>query len=299
MAVEPLVTDPVALCYDADGGSTSSRCAAIPIPENTPTGNVTLLEDTDGDGRFDKSTIFVDGLSWPTGVVPYDGGVFIAVAPDILYAKDTDGDGVADVKKVMFTGFGTQNVQGLLNGLLWGPDGWIYGVSGGNGGEIRNLSRPDARPVSVRGRDFRFKPDGSAFEAISGGGQFGHALDDWGHRFVCNNSNHIRQIVLPARYLDRNPALLASSVIADIAAEGPAGPVYRISPPEPWRVVRTRQRAADPAIASRLPPTELVATGFFTSATGVTIYRGPPSRPSTAATPSSATSAATSSIARC
>ena len=71
-------------------------------------------------------------------IVPYDGGVFIAVAPDIIYAKDTNGDGVADVKKVMFTGFGTDNVQGLVNGLLWGPDGWIYGVTSSNGGTIHN-----------------------------------------------------------------------------------------------------------------------------------------------------------------
>jgi hypothetical protein len=174
----------------------------------------------------------------------------------------------------MFTGFGTENVQGLLNGLLWGPDGWIYGVTSSNGGEIRNQSRPAAAAVSVRGRDFRFKPDGSAFEAISGGGQFGHSFDDWGHRFTCNNSNHIRQIVLPSHYLERNPDLIAPAVILDVAAEGPASPVYRISPPEPWRVVRTRQRVADPAMLRRLPPTERFATGFFTSATGVTIYRG-------------------------
>ena len=274
VAVEPLVTDPVSVCYDADGRLYVVEMRGYPYPEKTPSGNVTRLEDRDGDGRFETRTIFLDGLSWPTGVVPYDGGVFIAVAPDILYAKDTSGDGVADVKKVMFTGFGTDNVQGLLNGLLWGPDGWIYGVTSSNGGTIRNPSRPDAAPVSVRGRDFRFKPDGSAFEAISGGGQFGHSFDDWGHRFTCNNSNHIRQIVLPSCYLERNPALIPPSAVLDIAAEGPAAPVFRISPPEPWRVVRTRQRAADPVLSRRLPPTELFATGFFTSATGVTIYRG-------------------------
>jgi putative membrane-bound dehydrogenase-like protein len=273
-AVEPLVTDPVSVCYDADGRLYVVEMRGYPYPEKTPTGHVTRLEDRDGDGRFDSKTIFVDCLSWPTGIVPYDGGVFIAVAPDILYAKDTTGDGVADIKKVMFTGFGTENVQGLLNGLLWGPDGWIYGVTSSNGGEVRNPSRPGSKPVSVRGRDFRFKPDGSAFEAISGGGQFGHSFDDWGHRFTCNNSNHIRQIVLPAHDLERNPALVPRGVVLDIAAEGPAAPVYRISPPEPWRVVRTRQRAADPEMRKRLPPTELFAIGFFTSATGITIYRG-------------------------
>jgi putative membrane-bound dehydrogenase-like protein len=274
VAVEPLVTDPVSVCYDADGRLYVAEMRGYPFPEKTPTGNITRLEDRDGDGRFEGRTVFVDGLSWPTGIVPYDDGVFIAVAPDILYAKDTNGDGVADVKTVMFTGFGTENVQGLLNGLLWGPDGWIYGVTSSNGGEIRSPSNPSAKPVSVRGRDFRFRPDGSSFEAISGGGQFGHSFDDWGHRFTCNNSNHIRQIVLPSRELERNPALLPPAVLLDIPAEGAAAPVFRISPPEPWRVVRTRQRVSDPEMRKRLPPTEFFAFGFFTSATGVTIYRG-------------------------
>ncbi|MGC8640396.1 MAG: PVC-type heme-binding CxxCH protein [Isosphaeraceae bacterium] len=273
VAVEPLVTGPVSACYDAEGRLYVVEMRGYPYPENSPTGNVVRLEDRDHDGRFDARTVLVSGLSWPTGVVPYDGGVFIAVAPDILYAKDTSGDGVADVQKVMFTGLGTGNVQGLVNGLLWGPDGWIYGCASSNDGEIKNLTRPEAKPVSVRGRDFRFRPDGSKFEAISGGGQFGHSFDDWGHRFTCSNSNHIRQIVLPAHDLERNPALVAP-VVLDIAAEGPAAPVFRISAAEPWRIVRTRQRAADPVLRKRLPSTELFATGFFTSATGLTIYRG-------------------------
>ncbi len=177
-------------------------------------------------------------------------------------------------KRPFSPGFQFQNVQGLVNGLLWGPDGWIYGVASSNGGEIKNLLKPDSKPVSIRGRDFRFRPDIGEFEAISGGGQFGHSFDDWGHRFTCSNSNHIRQIVFPSAYLERNPALAGVPVITDIAKEGPAAPVFRISDAEPWRIVRTRERAADPDMRKRLPPTELVATGFFTSATGVTIYRG-------------------------
>ncbi len=274
VAVEPIVTDPVSACFDADGRLYVVEMRGYPFPEESPSGNVIRLEDRDHDGRFESRSVFLAGLSWPTGIVPYKDGVFVAVAPEILYAQDTDGDGAADLKKVMFSGFGTENVQGLLNGLLWGPDGWIYGVTSSNVGTIVNRSRPEAAPVSVRGRDFRFKADGSAFEAVSGGGQFGHAFDDWGHRFTCNNSNHVRQIVLPSHYLERNPALIPPAVVLDIAAEGPAAPVYRISPPEPWRVVRTRQRAADPVLSRRLPPTELFATGFFTSATGITIYRG-------------------------
>ncbi len=273
-ATEPIVTDPVSACYDADGRLFVVEMRGYPYPENSPTGNVRLLEDVDGDGAFEKSTIFLDGLSWPTSVVPSEGGVFLAVPPEILYAKDTNGDGVADLRKVMFRGFGTQNVQGLVNGLIWGPDGWIYGTSSSNGGDITNLIHPERKPVSVRGQDFRFRPDGSDFEAISGGGQFGHTFDDWGHRFTCNNSNHIRQIVLEPQSLRRNPALAVPSVVADIAVEGPAAPVFRISEPEPWRVVRTRQRVADPAMLAKLAPTERFAAGFFTSATGVTVYRG-------------------------
>jgi putative membrane-bound dehydrogenase-like protein len=274
LAAEPLVSNPVAAAYDADGRLYVAEMRGYPYPEKVPSGGVARLEDTDGDGVFDKRTAFLDGLSWPTGVVPYDDGVFVASVPDLLYVKDTNGDGKADVRTVIFTGFSDQNVQGLVNGLLWGLDGWIYGVSGGNGGDIKNPAHPNRPAVSVRGRDFRFKPDGSAFEAIAGGGQFGHAFDDWGHRFSCNNSNHIRQIVLPGQELDRNPAYSAPAPIIDIAVEGGAAPVFRISAAEPWRIVRTRQRAADPEMRKRLPPTELFAIGFFTSASGVTIYRG-------------------------
>ncbi|MDR3618928.1 MAG: HEAT repeat domain-containing protein [Paludisphaera borealis] len=274
VATEPMAASPVCVCYDADGRLYVVEMRGYPYVEDKPSGAVVRLEDRDGDGRFESRTKFLDALTWPTGVVPYDGGVFVTAAPEIIYAKDTDGDGVADVRKVVFTGFGTSNVQGLLNGLLWGPDGWIYGVASANGGEIRNLAHPELGPVSVRGRDFRFKPDGSAFESISGGGQNGHSFDDWGHRFTCSNSNHIRQIVLPAHDLDRNPSYVPPGVILDIPTDGAAAPVFRLSAPEPWRIVRTRQRAADPEMRKRLAPTELFAAGFFTSATGVTIYRG-------------------------
>jgi len=277
-ATEPLVTDPVCAAYDADGRLYVVEMRGYPYPENSPSGGVRRLEDLDGDGRFDRSTVFVDDLSWPTSVLPYDGGVFIAVAPDILYAKDTDGDGKADLKKVVFTGFGTKNVQQLVNGLCWGLDGWVYGATAGNGGSITNPARPGEKPVVLSGQDFRFKPDGSAFETLSGGGQFGNVFDDWGHRFVCNNRWHARQIALPSRYLARNPALAVLSVIADIAADGNEASVYRISPPEPWRVVRSRQyeekMKADPVFARRLPNAERHAAGFFSSASGITVYRG-------------------------
>ena len=165
--------------------------------------------------------------------------------------------------------------------LLWGPDGWIYGVTSSNGGTIHNRSRPDAKPVSVRGRDFRFKADGSAFEAISGGGQFGHSFDDWGHRFTCNNSNHVRQIVLPSHYLERNPGVdPAVCGISTSPRRGRPRLCFGSAPPSPGGSCARVSARPIRSFARRLPPTELFATGFFTSATGVTIYRGssyPPS----------------------
>jgi putative membrane-bound dehydrogenase-like protein len=274
VAGEPFVADPVAACFDADGRLFVVEMGDYPFASLSPDGRVRMLEDADSDGRFDRASIALDGLAWPTSIVPHDGGFFVATAPDILYVKDTDGDGRFDQRRVAFHGFGTQNVQALVNGLMWGHDGWIYGASGGNGGTIENRLQSGHAPVELRGMDFRFRPDGSAFEAIAGGGQFGQTFDDWGHRFVCSNSNHIRQVVIESRYLARNPALVGASSLADIAADGPAAPVFRISPAEPWRVVRTRQRAADPAFIRRVPSTELVPTGFFTSATGITVYRG-------------------------
>ncbi|WP_337175741.1 PVC-type heme-binding CxxCH protein [Paludisphaera sp.] len=274
VATEPLVRSPVAVAYDADGAMYVVEMRGYPFIEDRPSGAVVKLEDADGDGKFDSRSVFLDGLMWPTGVVPYDGGVFIAVAPEILYAKDTDGDGKADVRRVAFTGFNTNNVQGLLNSLRWGEDGWIHGVTSSNGGSILTPEHPDRPAVSVRGRDFRFKPDTLEFAATSGGGQFGFTTDDWGHEFTCGNSNHIRQIVLPAHDVERNPAYVPPAAIVDIPSDGPSGPVFRISPPEPWRVVRTRQRVADPAVKEKLIFSEQFAFGYFTSATGVTVYRG-------------------------
>ena len=109
---------------------------------------------------------------------------------------------------------------------------------------------------------------------MTGGEQFGLSFDDWGNRFVCNNSNHIEQVVFEDRYVGRNPYVAISGTIRSIAKEGPAAPVFRRSPPEPWRVVRTRRRVADPVMMRTLPHTEQFAIGYFTSAAGVTIYRG-------------------------
>jgi putative membrane-bound dehydrogenase-like protein len=234
---------------------------------------VRLLEDRDGDGVYETAAVFAAGLSWPTGVLPWDGGVFVTAAPDLWYFKDTDGDGTADVRRKVFTGFVAYNVQALVNGLQWGVDNKVYGVTAGNGGEVRPAEKPDALPVSVRGRDFRFDPRSTKFEPIAGTAQFGNAFDDWYNRFVCANRLVAGHVVIPSHDLGRNPYLPAGRVVQDCAAEGEGVPLpmYQISPAEPWREVRAERYKLE---GQRLPLSEMVAKGVFTSGSGITIYRG-------------------------
>src|SRR5207237_6891219 len=108
-AAEPLLASPVALDFDEDGRLYVAEFrefnqAASKQPHGR--GRVRLLEDTDGDGVYDKSTAFLDNVDSPTAVGCYDGGVFVGAVPQILYAKDTDGDGRADRRRVVLTGFG-------------------------------------------------------------------------------------------------------------------------------------------------------------------------------------------------
>jgi putative membrane-bound dehydrogenase-like protein len=271
IAAEPLVTSPVAMAYDENGRAYVCEMRDYPYtdkanhkpnqvnPTDAPIGRVTLLEDRDGDGRFDHSVIFADGLSWPTGVACWKGGVLVAATPDIWYFRDTDGDGRADLRRQLFTGFTKLNVQAVINNLTWGLDNAIHGAGSSNGGQIRHAARPDDKAIVMSRHDFRLDPVAETF-------------DDWGRRFLCNIRNPVQHVVLPARYLARNPALPVSAAIHDAAAFGDQLPVFRISPVEPWREVRARRWASERDTA--LPRSELIGGGVFTSTSGLTIYRG-------------------------
>jgi putative membrane-bound dehydrogenase-like protein len=271
-AAEPLVHSPVALSFDEEGRMYVVEMIDYSEQDKEFLGTVRLLEDTDEDGRFDKSTVFADKLSWPTAIACYDGGVFVGAAPDIYYLKDTDGDGRADVRKVVFTGFGRSNVQGLFNSFQWGLDNRIHGATSSSGGQIVRPDLPGAKLVVVSGRDFAFDPKTLEVAPTSGGAQHGMSFDDWGRKFLSSNSDHIQLVMYEDRYLARNPSLAAPGPRVSIAADGPQAEVYRISPIEPWRIVRTRLRAAGavPGIVEGGGR----AAGYFTGATGVTIYRG-------------------------
>lgn len=281
VAAEPDVSDPVDACFDERGRMFVAEMHGYPFSQE-PTrlnpkgggkpdaGIIRMLEDTNGDGRMDVSVKFADGMRWPTSVCCWNGGVFVLAPPNVWYFKDTDGDNVADVREVVFEGIGRDNVQGVANNLKWGPDNRIYAAGGRN---PSTLKRDGKDLLKLGGKDFSFDPRTYEVRAETGGRQFGHSFDDFGNRFVCTNSDHIQHIVYSWEALSRNSSTSTGSSIRSIAAEGAAAPVFRRSQAEPWRIVRTRRRVADPKFA-RLPATERVPIGFFTSATGITVYRG-------------------------
>lgn len=284
LAAEPLTTDPIAMEYDENGRAYviemsdypyTDKSKDKPFTERTadlPIGRVRLLEDHDGDGKFDKSTIFAGDLSWPTGLALWQGGIYVSATPDLWYLKDTDGDGKADIRRKVFTGFHKFNVQAVINNLRMGLDHKIYGAGGTNGGSIIRVADGEAKPRKMASNDFWFDPHHEQFELISGGARFGQTFDDWGNRFICNIRNPIRHAVIEDRYISRNPLLPVASPLHDVAEAGDTLAVYRTSPPEPWRVINARRLASDPTGVS--PRSESVAAGYVTSTCGITIYRG-------------------------
>ncbi len=209
VANEPEVVDPVAACFDESGGM--YVCEMIDYPYRpkegqAPLGRVRYLQDTDGDGRYETSTVFAEAIVWPTGAACWKGGVYVAAAPDIWYLKDTTGDHVADVREKVFTGFGDRNQQGGVNNLNWHVDHAIYGSASTNGGEIRPADNKDTPPIVLSGRDFRFDPVTRKFETVSGRKQFGNAFDDWFNRFLCDESEPGAHVVLPERVPGPQPA---------------------------------------------------------------------------------------------
>lgn len=275
---EPNLVDPVAFSFDEDGKLYVAEMRGYPnggIGSGTITsGSIRLLVDRDGDGVYEKATVFTEGLRFPMSVLPWKGGILVAVAPDLIWLADTDGDGKADKKKVLYTGFDLANIQQMVNSLTWGLDGWIYGVAGSAGGTVKSVEKPDAPAVTLRSRGFRFRPDvPGSLEPTSGGGQYGLTSDPWGRWFVATNSQHLRHIVLPDHALRRNPALAVRATTLDIAEHGAACKVFRISPFEAWRVERTRRRKEGPD-SSRFVATELVPGGFVTSGCSPLYYDG-------------------------
>jgi putative membrane-bound dehydrogenase-like protein len=236
VASEPQVIDPVAFEWDAQG-----RLWVIEMrdyPSGTESGGVVkILSDEDGDGRYEKTTTFLSGVPFPSGVMPWRSGVLISAAPDIFFAEDTDGDGIADKREVLFTGFTPGNQQHRVNGFEWGLDGWIYAANGDSGGQVRSVKT--GATIEVSGRDVRFRPDTGEMEAVSSQSQFQRRRDDFGNWFGNNNPTWLWHVGLPEHYLRRNPKLAVKSPKRVLANYENPTRVFPLSaaverPNQPW-----------------------------------------------------------------
>jgi len=273
VAAEPLVSSPVAIEWDDEGAMFVCEMRGYSENQGDGISRIARLTDDDNDGVYDRRTEFAEGLSWPTALFPFDGGLFVGDAPDVFYLKDTNGDGKADIKQKVLTGFGTSNVQGLMNSFRWGLDNRIHIACSSVGGDVRRVdASPDEMSVNIRGRDVAMNPRTYEFTPTSGAAQHGMCFDDWGRKFVSSNSDHIQQVMYEDCNIARSPFFAPPPARISIAQDGPQAEVYRTSPVEPWRIVRTRLRVS--GVAKGPIEGGGRAAGYFTGATGVTIYRG-------------------------
>jgi putative membrane-bound dehydrogenase-like protein len=253
VAAEPVVLDPVAFDWDEKGRLWVVEMADYPLGmdgNGKAGGRVVMLEDSDADGRYDKRSVIVNDLSYPTGILTWRDGVIVTAAPDIFFIKSS-GE-----KQVLFSGFSTGNQQLRVNGLRWGMDGWVYCAAGAhNGGYNKGTqieSKLTGEKIDLGSRDFRFKPDTGEFDPQSGPSQFGRARDDWGHWFGVQNSFPLWHYVLQDHYLRRNPHVIPPDPIHQLFPRNP--PVY------PASSMEKRFHSFDQA-------------GRFTSACGIEVYR--------------------------
>lgn len=189
-AADPMFANPVHMHWDSRGRLWVACSWAYPQlkPGEVANDKIIILEDTDDDGVADKSTVFAEGLYLPTGIELANGGCYVAQSPDVFFLKDTDGDDVADVKELVFTGFGIEDSHHSISAWRRGPGGWIYFQEGiflhaqveTQYGVVRNFN----------GGVYQFNPrtlELRMFCRGTGGNPWGHVFDRWGQSFMVNN----------------------------------------------------------------------------------------------------------------
>ena len=275
-AAEPEVVDPIDMRFDELGRMYVVEMRDYPLgpkPGQTPLSKIKLLEDRDGDGRYETAHIFFENLPFPTGLQPWKGGVIVTLAGRVIYLKDTDGDHQADLEETWFTGFAQENSQLRANHPRFAYDNHIYIANGLRGGKIVDVrGEPEALApgvaksktpganasgsrdaIDISGRDFRFDPRGMLAEPVSGVGQYGLCFDDFGHRFVCQNRNPVQHVVFEERDLKKSKHYTPPAVMNDVAAAAEKSKLFPLT--NTWTTSNLHENT-------------------FTAACGVNIYRG-------------------------
>lgn len=277
VASEPLIGSPVAMEFDSDGRLWVVEMIDYSEQENDALGRVSRLTDSDEDGVMDHAEVIADKISWPTALTTLQGKAWVAAPPYVLQISEENRQATRIIE-----GFGRQNVQGLANSFRWGIDGKLHLSTSSNGGKLQISSSDGKSPVklttpntpyTVSGRDVVFDLHTGEISSVVGYGQHGFDFGPWGDRFVTANSDHLQQVV--AWYLpELTDASLSKNVSwrRSIAVDGPQAEVFRISPVESWRSIRTQMRLS--GMSNGILEGGGQASGYFTSATGVTVYDG-------------------------
>ena len=189
-ASDPRMAKPIQMNFDSQGRLWIAASESYPHikPGEKASDKIIIVEDVDGDGVAEKTSIFADGLLIPTGVVPGDGGCYVANSTDLLHFQDVDGDGVSDKRRVVLSGFGSEDTHHLLHTLRWGPDGWLYMNQ-----SIYIHSHVET-PYGVKrllgGGIWRFRPESMQLEVVCKGlvNPWGHHFDKWGQSFATDGA---------------------------------------------------------------------------------------------------------------
>lgn len=256
VAAEPLILDPVECTWDAKGRLYVADMRDYPLgPPNAGDpwlSRIVQLIDDDGDGRMDRAVVFADHVDHVQGLLPYKDGLIATTRSEVLFLKDSDGDGKADVIESLIKGFNPRHAQLQVSAPRWGPDGCVHFNNGLDAKEIYPSADPKA-VVAVPRSNFRWDPRTGKISPEGGVGQYGGSFDDFGHYFCCSNRNPVMFTVMPYEAMVRNPHAGITQNYEDIAPSGPESRVY------PLKITHTTADAH---------------AGTNTAACGLGVYRG-------------------------
>jgi putative heme-binding domain-containing protein len=216
VASEPEIQKPMNLAFDNRGRLWVTHSIEYPFAaatDATPRDGLTVLEGFGPDGRATKTTLFADGLNIPIGVLPLPGGtpdgrgqeVIVWSIPNIWKLTDTDGDGKADRREVLYGPFDFADTHGDQNAFRLGPDGWVYACHGfRNASKVKLRGEGDVVVEMSSGNTYRFRPDGSAIEQVSWGqvNPFGMCFDRMGNQFTADCHSKPIMMILRGGYYD-------------------------------------------------------------------------------------------------
>ena len=203
-ASEPDIINPMAIAWDDKGRLYVIETSDYPNEVRKKGGNdkIKILEDTDGDGKADKITVFADGLNIPTSMVYVNGGIMLSMAPDFLFLKDTNGDDKADIRETIITGWGKSDTHAGPSNLKYGFDNKIWGVLGYSGFK----GETEGRALSFSQGVYRFSPDGSNLEFLgnTSNNTWGLGFTEEFNTFISTaNGQHSAYLAMPNKFVKR------------------------------------------------------------------------------------------------